>query len=133
MKPPQEGWKSLEGTMQEKNPPPLHCVIFRKLGNPIVCDILEAIGNRRYTLPGLSRRVRQSKSYVCMYVSDLHKMGIVEKREIKGRVRYSLLVRRLNRVIRKVREIAQELEEGRVPAAAGPLLQGPASRQRVTP
>ncbi|MCU0723899.1 MAG: hypothetical protein MUC63_09855 [Planctomycetes bacterium] len=99
----------------------------------MVCELLETIGNRRYTLPGLSRRLEQDKPLLCMYLSELHGMGIVEKRVIKRRMRYSVRARRVLRLVRKAREIARELESGTAPAPRPRVLppreEGPVERR----
>jgi len=96
--------------MSGKQRNPLFYRLFRKLSSPIVCEILETVRNRRYTLDGLRKRLGKRKNLVCMHLSDLIRMGIMEKREIKGRMRYTVRERRPLRYIQKFAAIALELQ-----------------------
>jgi hypothetical protein len=120
----------------ERNP--LLFRIFRKLGNPLVCEILETVQNRRYTLEGLSRRLGKGKNLICMRLSDLHALGIIEKRVIKGRMRYFVLEGRILRHIRKMDAIAHDLEEylalgGSAPPRLPPRSNAAAYRTEASP
>ncbi|MHC5036743.1 MAG: ArsR/SmtB family transcription factor [Planctomycetota bacterium] len=78
--------------------------LFRIMGNPIALKLLECLGNRKYTLPGLVKRLKKSKPLICMYLSVLYKGGLIDKAIEKGKMRYWLKERGLKAVIKHGRK-----------------------------
>ena len=78
------------------------------LGNPVILSIIVALGNRRYTLPALCRRLGKSKSLLCTYLGQLHRAGIVEKGEVLGRLRYWLKRRDIRLKVRRDMKMIRE-------------------------
>jgi hypothetical protein len=83
--------------------------LFRLLGNPINLGLIESLGNRKYTLPGLCKRHDKTKSHLCMYLSDLYRWGFIDKAVENGKMRYWLRARAVKGLVRKGYKVLGDL------------------------
>lgn len=67
--------------------------LFRILGNEVIFDLVRALSTHEFTMPGLCKKLGQKKPLLCMYLTELHQLGIIEKARKRGKMRYRLKAR----------------------------------------
>ncbi|GEM_PF-1954238 len=92
---------------------------FSLLANPVVLELIEQVGFRHHSMPGLAEKLGRSPATISKYTNRLDAWGIMKRVKVGRRLRYGLKDREVLKIIQRGRKCLQALKPEGDPGIEG--------------